>query len=386
VPTDTCAPTPTLPSLNTCPPGSQTPTPRILVYVANSLDDSVSVIDARANTPFGPPIALRVGDQLPGIRPQNLAFSPDHRFLYVTNFGAIGSSVSRISTQDNALAGGISKLVPNYGGTLGVAVNDDERSCDKGSVYTTNITDSVLFRASPDCFEPDASGNCLSATTRGFRSPYGVAFFAGSIYVTNARRAVITVVKQDLTQDTTIPAGSARGIAVMDANTLVVANPQAKAISVLYRGDCAAWGVETGEGCHDDRGWCVCKLPVGNDKEPESVAVDRAANRAYVTNRRSASFWVVDTASRPPRIVEQPLRPPLEARLFGVAVRPDGEFAYITGNKTNQAANGIEAEAIEPGFVWVVETQNFTTEKELEVGTSPRGIAVGEVPPECGVP
>jgi YVTN family beta-propeller protein len=66
------------------------------VYVANGLDDTVSVIDTSTNT---------VTDTVTvGTNPYGVAVSPDGSRVYVTNNGAVGGTVSVIDTSTNTVS------------------------------------------------------------------------------------------------------------------------------------------------------------------------------------------------------------------------------------------------------------------------------------------
>ncbi|MCJ8501916.1 hypothetical protein [Desulfatitalea alkaliphila] len=72
---------------------------RIKVYVANHLDNTVTVISDDGTGTFPPPITVDVGQE-----PIGVAVSPDGRYAYVANFRGGGQgSVSVIRTSDDAV-------------------------------------------------------------------------------------------------------------------------------------------------------------------------------------------------------------------------------------------------------------------------------------------
>ncbi|MEJ9315096.1 hypothetical protein P4655_27535 [Priestia megaterium] len=69
---------------------------KILAYVANTNDNTVSVIDTTTNSPLGSPIPV-------GVTPFDIAITPDGTRAYVTTLG--GSSVSVIDITTNSSLG-----------------------------------------------------------------------------------------------------------------------------------------------------------------------------------------------------------------------------------------------------------------------------------------
>lgn len=343
-----------------------TPTPNFVGYVANFADDTVTVIDARRNVVIGT-IPLRQPTARRGVQPQNVAVSPDGCFAYVANVGAIGPSLAVISTADNRVANTTDPLVPNNGGTFGLAVNPSGPS--RGVSYVTNVFEDVLFRInSPSCFRPGA--DCVVATTRGFNDPYAVAVSPDGrlVYVTNASAATLNVFDADGTLEcrARIDAGPAHGVAVSATGLVLVVNTRAQALSVIDPSTC----IVPASGCATIVEDCARTVPVGAGGEAVAVIpnLDPDAQIAYVTNRNDRSVSIVNVGTAATTTVE------LGGRPYGIAVRPDGRYAYVTGT-----------DSAEQGVVWVIDTATSTVlPTPLAVGAQPRGIAVGAIaPPDC---
>ena len=375
-PTPTLTLTPTGPApVVTCTPPSPfepTPTPRLVAYVANADDDTVTMIDARENVVIPTPISLAMPGQRRGLRPQNVTLSPDACSVYVTNLGAVGSSLSVIDTATSRLDASRDPLVPNNGGTLGLAVN--QGGDNSGVGYVTNVTSNVLFRIdTPTCLRPGPE--CVVATTLRLTRPYGISVSLDGhfVYVTNAVSPTVTVFAADRTLECTalIGAGPGHGIATSNTGRILVADTGADRLSVIDP-RC----VSPTPNCRSVAPGCVRDdIEVGD--QPEAVAVrpdpTGRSDIAYVTNRGSRSVSIVDLGAATPTQVEVPLT----GRPHGVAFRPDGAYAYVTG--TDDAEEGV---------VWVIDSRDpvrIPTPTLLHVGNGPRGVAVGQIAPApCG--
>lgn len=141
------------------------------VYVANTGDDTLSVIDTSDNTVSG---TVTVGDF-----PETLIFNSDGSKLYVVN--NLGGTVSVINTSDNSVSATITVGIA----PVGAAISDDD-----STLYVVNSADGTVSVI-------DTSSNTVSATiTLGTTDPqYVTATHAGdALYVSNFFDETITKV------------------------------------------------------------------------------------------------------------------------------------------------------------------------------------------------
>ncbi|MCV7298436.1 beta-propeller fold lactonase family protein [Mycobacterium barrassiae] len=139
------------------------------VYVTNTEDDTVSVIDAATNTIIA---TIAVGDQ-----PAGIAVSPDGSTVYVAN--ATGGTVSVIDSASNTVTATVN---------LGVTAYTMVVSADGSRVYVANaLEDSVTVI--------DAATNTVVATYITGDNPGGLALSAdgSTLYVANNFAASVSV-------------------------------------------------------------------------------------------------------------------------------------------------------------------------------------------------
>jgi len=90
---------------------------------------------------------------------------------------------------------------------------------------------------------------------------------------------------------------------------------------------------------------------------PEGVAITPDGAFAYVTNGNSGTVSVIDTASNAVTATVTVVPVPL-----GVAITPDGAFAYVTNINSN--------------IVWVIDTASNAVTTTVTVGRVPFGVAI----------
>ncbi len=140
------------------------------VYVTNSEDDTVSVIDAATNTITA---TIGVGDQ-----PLGIAVSPDGSTVYVAN--ALGETVSVIDTASNTVTATVN---------IGVSAFTMAVSADGTRIYVANpLEDSVAVI--------DAATNMVVSTFITGDNPAGLALSAdgATLYVANNLAGSVSVI------------------------------------------------------------------------------------------------------------------------------------------------------------------------------------------------
>jgi YVTN family beta-propeller protein len=186
------------------------------LYVANLVDDTVSVISGRTNTVIGAPIHV-------GGAPHGIAYDSANGNLYVVNGGS--RTVSVISGQNNQVISTIAG--PGDGLTVGGITYDSAN----GNLYVVNgNTDTVSVIS--------GQTNSVIKTIPVGNEPADIAFdYAnGNLYVTNRVDDTVSVISgQTNSVIKTIPVGgNPWGIAYDSANgNLYVANFQGSTVSVI---------------------------------------------------------------------------------------------------------------------------------------------------------
>jgi YVTN family beta-propeller protein len=157
------------------------------VYVTNTGDNTVSVIDAATST---------VTATIPvGTNPEGVAADPAAGTVYVTTVNAGGAAVSVIDAATNA----VTATIPIGSDSFGVAVDPAA-----GTVYATSSLDGTVSVI-------DAATNAVTATIPVGSDPAAVAVdpAAGTVYVTNQGDNTVSVIDAATSTVTaTIPVGA----------------------------------------------------------------------------------------------------------------------------------------------------------------------------------
>ena len=357
-------PTPTLTGTATV---SATPTPtstftltptrtpeHFLAFVANSFDDTVSVIDTRTREVLAIPVKKN---------PQQVAVSPDGSLVCVSDYGATNENgyLSIISVADRAVVATIPTCPPNNPtcspyGLQGVAFPPD----NSGVLFAANIQTQTLFRYNIG----DPSQKSALAIDK---QPYAIAIAPtpGIVYVTKAatnlvQRALPTPLNR--LGAPILVGATPHGIAIRPASVrhpaelALVANFGADSVSVINL------ATNTAE-----------PTPVRVDQEPESIAVTSNGDFAYVTNRGSGTVSIIDTdmaVSSPTNarvgnvsVESEGCHSPFTYTPFGVAITGDG-FVYVT-NGACDTVSVIDTHLVPPVVI-----------QTIDVGSAPRGIAI----------
>jgi YVTN family beta-propeller protein/VCBS repeat-containing protein len=261
------------------------------LYVANTVGNSVSVLDANTGTPL---TTLPVG-----ARPSGLAVSPNGQTLYVANQSS--NTVSAYSTTTGASLGNIPVAAPQ-----GLAINP---AGDR--LYVSSIATNRVYAINP------VTGATVATIATG-ATPVGIAVSGDGTRVYVANRGSNTV--------STIDAATNRVIGTTAVGTL----PQQVALSAdgtrLYvtntgSGDVSVIDTTTGAN--------IATVPVG--PSPNGIALSRDGSLAYVVNGNN-TMSVIDTASNTK--VTGTAR--AETGTLGyVAVSPDGNHIYVSNSSGN---------------------------------------------------
>lgn len=306
------------------------------VYVANSADDDISVIDATTLTTIGS-ITLPSGSD-----PNTLAISADGGTLAVGNFSGSASFIDLRTSPPTTLA----RLFPGSGNVFDVAFAPDGT---KAYVSWSNSLSVVDMTTNP----PSIASSVSLGTTYGLSSiavspngarVYGVTGNAapGSLV------AIIDVTTSPPTVSATMVAvgGDSEQIAVSpDGTRAYVADQDTSNVSIL---DLTASPPT------------VTTVSVGGS--PKGVAVSSNGTRVYAT---SNGVSAIDVTTSPPTVT--PITISGASDPEGVAVSADGSTVYAGDFLKNTLS--------------VVSTASNTVTNTIPVGTNPNGVVFAAAPP-----
>ncbi len=346
--------------------GSATSAAAYCVYVANSESDSVSVIDTTTNTVSA---TIDVHCSTGGCDPQGLALTPGARFLYIANRGSRdggpGNTVSVIDTATNTLAATVTVdsgpsgigITPNgafvyvanqFAGT--VAVIDTNKALTDPShsvIKTIPVGDEPV----PVAITPDGRFAYVS----GCGTPCDTSTMFTAIINTATNSVQTTVAGLGI-----IPAIAPDGLFAY------VANPLVDAVAV----------VDTAKALTDPTRAVVDSVAVGD--APFGVAFTPDGGFAYVANcgefcftdepSAASSVSVIDTANN---TVAATVHLPPTNGPYGIALTPNGAFAYVT----NAGADSVS----------VLDTAKAVTDPTHAVVT-PRSRSQARVPAPSRLP
>ena len=271
------------------------------MYVANYLDDTVSVIDTEENTVIA---TIDVGDH-----PSTLD-SVNNR-MYVTN--AFDNTISVIDTDDNTVIATIAA------GTNPVGIAFDSAN---NRMYVANYNQSIVSVI-------DTDDNTVIATISVGSFPFNIAFDSANdrMYVTEWKGHKVSVINTATNAvDATIAAGDYPvGIAFDSANNRMY---------VGINSDDTVKVINTATNEVD------ATISVGD--YPYGIAFDSVNNRMYVTNRSDGTFSVINTATNEVDATISIGRWP-----HGIAFDSANNRMYIT----NQGDNTVSVIDIAPNAV-----------------------------------
>jgi YVTN family beta-propeller protein/autotransporter-associated beta strand protein len=291
------------------------------VYVPNSGDGTVSVIDTPTNAVA--PTAITVG-----LSPVAAAVRGDESLVYITNFSS--NTVSVINAATNTVVATIP--VGNFPQLVAV-------SPDGTRAYVANQgsdTVSVINTAT----------NTVVATIPAGSQPVGPAVTpdGARVYVTNFNVNTVSVINTATNSVVaTIPVGNApTGVTVTpDGTRAYVTNAFSDTVSVI----------------NTATNTVVATIPLGFLATPQIVAVSPDGTRAYVTNAFTNTVSVINTATN---TVVTTI--PVGIQPTGVVVTPDGTRAYVTNLLNNTVS--------------VIDTATNTVVATFPVGLSPQVLGI----------
>jgi YVTN family beta-propeller protein len=225
------------------------------VYVANSSESSVTVIDGATNTVAA---TVRTGSNCNGV-----AVNPTTNKIYVSN--NFGHSVTVIDGDTN-----LATTFRVGQGPRAIAVNSVTNK-----VYTANY-------GSRDASEIDGASNAVTSVPTG-KHPWAIAVDnrADKTYVVNEDSASVSIIDG--------AAGVAKSVAVGDTPFAVAVNPTTNRAYVLtYTG--STMTVIDGA-----TGTVTKTLPLAT--HPSAIAVNSKTNQIYIASQSTASVLVLDGAT-----------------------------------------------------------------------------------------
>lgn len=261
------------------------------IYVANSADNSLSVIKTANLSPAGT-IPLNGVDH-----PSGIVASPDGQWLYVTNYGSTSVTRVKVTPGVDSVSGTIAGIIPVQRNPEGIAI-----SPDGNTLYVANYgSNSVSIH--------NISANITTTIPVGTK-PFGIALSRGgtTLYVANSGSDDVTVI--DATNNTfkktvKLAVGSSpRGIATTSDDTKIyIADYGDAFMSVI-----------------DASNFAVSQLPtldIGN------VALGNFVNGGSGCTRSPATFNITVNPTPPTLKVTGPIAPLHTS--FGIP-SPSGSF------------------------------------------------------------
>ena len=300
-------------------------------YVANWEADNISVIQISNNTVIET-ISTDTG-------PISLAFTPDHEYVYVTNYGmaTCNNKVTVIQTSDNTILTTI---------TVG--------NCPAQIAITPDGLYGYVANYFSDSFSViDIPSNTVVATVTMGNGPMGVSITPDGQYAYFAieQAGTVQVVQTfDNTIVATISVGSSpyRIAITPDGAYAYVTNRFSNNVSVIQTSNNTV----------------IATIGVGG--WPHGVTITSDGEYVYVVNfLQSNSVSIIQTSTNS---VVNTIS--VGSAPKAIAFTPDGEYAYVT----NAGSNSVS----------VIEISTSTVVETISVNTNPSGIIIGNCPEGSG--
>jgi YVTN family beta-propeller protein len=249
-----------------------------LVYVTNSGDNTLSVIDTGTNQVVA---RVKVGKS-----PEAVRVRPDGKRVYVTNAG--DNTVSVIDSAANRVVATLSITgTQSSGSPFGMSL-----SAEGSRLYVCNLPDrrTSTSRDATLVVIDTASNQVVDRISTGRAMPEGIAASAGPtgdrLYVADSLRDLLLVLDAATHQITPVPVGGVpKGVAVSpDSTRVYVANSQDNTVSVL----------------RTDNNQIIAIPQVG--ARPQGTAVSPDGQQVFVTNQDAGTLSVL-AATDPPRVL-----------------------------------------------------------------------------------
>jgi YVTN family beta-propeller protein len=296
-------------------------------YVANWEADNISVIQTSNNTVMET-ISTDTG-------PIGLAFTPDHEYVYITNYGmaTCNNKVTVIQTSDNTILTTI---------TVG--------NCPAQIAITPDGLYGYVANYFSDSFSViEISSNTVVATVTTGNGPMGVTITPDGQYAYFALEQAGTVQVVQTSDNTivaTIGVGSSpyRIAITPDGAYAYVTNRFSNNVSVIQTSNNTV----------------IATIGVGG--WPHGIAITPDGEYAYAVNFfQSNSVSVIQTSTNS---VVNTIS--VGSAPKAIAFTPSGEYAYVT----NAGSNSVS----------VIQTSTGTVVETISVNTNPSGIIIGNCP------
>jgi len=296
------------------------------IFVANSADNTVSVIDAATATVL---VTIPVGTS-----PSGVVVNSATARAYVAN--RLGDTVSEIDMANNTLVNTIAVLIAS---PTGLGIDTSINKVFVSNDYSSNSVDYI----------DAASGNTVG--TIFFGAAYGLGVAANPVthkaYATDWGEVFVIDTIASTPTGTSIPVPGTTiswfGVAVNSVTNMVYVTDTATSGQVFV----IDGNTDTQTGT----------ITVGAN--PEGIAIDETADRAYVANSVDGTVSVIDTTNN------------TVVTTITVGATPMAVAVYSAGNRAYVTNSG-------DGTVSVIDTTNNSVIKTIPVGASPLGIAVNQ--------
>lgn len=268
------------------------------VYVANSLEGTVSVLDTATDT---------TAATLSVPFPSGIAFAPDGSLAYIS--AQITSEVGpAVKVIDTATHGSVA-AVP-----VGVCPNDVAIAPDGSRVYVVNVCDETVSVI-------DTASNTVIATIPVGENPWGIAVSpsGGTVYVANGGGESLSLIgtATDSVEET---------VPLPEPPDYLAVTPDGSTIYATATGSNEVMAIDTASNT------VVGTIPVG--EEPQELAMTPDGSSLYVANQGSDSVSVIDTATQTVvdtiPVLDQPI---------GVAVTPPIEGPAIEEESSQESGS-----------------------------------------------
>ncbi len=306
---------------------TQTLTAAPFAYVANLVDNTVSVIDISTN--------LVVATVPVGNSPQAIAVTPNGQFAYVTNNGT--NTVSVIDASTNMVVATITV----ESSPTGIAITPNGQFAYVASFSLNRV--SVIDISTNTVIGPPISVG---------GAPEGIAITPNGqfVYVTNSADNTVSVI--DTSSNTvvdTIPVEAAPSSISITPNGLFayVGNSGTTTVSVIDL----------------NTNFVTTNIDVGGFPESGGNAVSPNGQYAYIAVFSSPSTQFISVINTTSQTVTTTIPLPSISDPEGIAITPDGKYAYVTYSDQNEV-----------GIIDL--STNMVTGSPITVGTVPFGIAI----------
>ncbi|WP_206197414.1 PQQ-dependent sugar dehydrogenase [Peribacillus frigoritolerans] len=299
-----------------------------VAYVANEIDDTVSVVETKNNTVVGSPITV-------GSDPKGIAITRNGKFVYVANFS--DDTVSVIDTKTNTLA---VRSIEVGNGPVGIAITPNGLF-----TYVTNSLD-------------DTVSVIQMKTNTVVGSPIGVGTGPSAIAIAPNGRAYVTN-----SLDNTVSVIDTRTNIIIGSPITVGAGPGAIAITPSGRFVYVANSLDDTISVIDTRSNKAVGNPITVGAGPGAIAIIPSGRFAYVANNLDDTVSVIDTRTN--TVVGSPIT--VGAGPGAIAITRNGRFAYVT-NRLDDTVSVIDTKT------------NIKTGSPIPVEGGPIGIGITPIP------